>query len=48
MRLGHLGDYYETDMYTMISALDGTMYDLKLSKTMGAGVEALLQHFRND
>lgn len=46
VRLGHLGDYHETDMYTMISALDATMYDLKLNKSVGKGVEALLEYFR--
>jgi aspartate aminotransferase-like enzyme len=47
IRLGHLGDYWETDMYTMISALDATLYDLKINDSMGKGVEALLQRFRN-
>jgi aspartate aminotransferase-like enzyme len=48
IRLGHLGDYWETDMYTMISALDATLYDLNINDSVGKGVEALLQYFRNE
>ena len=48
VRLGHLGFYHETDMYTMVSALEATLYDLGLIKTMGKGVEALLHEFRDE
>ena len=48
IRLGHLGYYHETDMYTMIAALEATLYDLRLSKTMGRGLEALLHQFRDE
>jgi aspartate aminotransferase-like enzyme len=48
VRLGHLGFYHETDMYTLISALEATLYDLGMNKVMGKGVEALLNQFRNE
>jgi len=48
IRLGHLGFYHETDMYTLISALEATLYDLRLTKTMGKGVESLLHEFRDE
>ena len=48
VRLGHLGFYHETDMHTMISALEATLYDLRLVDSMGAGVGALLHHFRDE
>jgi aspartate aminotransferase-like enzyme len=48
IRLGHLGYYYETDMYTMIAALEATLYDLGINQTMGKGLEALLHHFRDE
>lgn len=46
VRLGHLGHYFEPDMYTMISALDATLYDLKLNDATGAGIGALLKYYR--
>ena len=48
IRLGHLGYYHETDMYTMISALEATLYDLGLNETVGKGIEALLHQFRDE
>jgi len=48
LRLGHLGYYFETDMYTMIAALEATLYDLGINKTMGKGLEALLHQFRDE
>ena len=48
IRLGHLGFYYETEMYTMISALEAALHDLGLNDDMGRGVEALLHQFRDE
>ncbi len=41
VRIGHLGYYDETDMYTVVSAFEATLNDLGLVKTFGAGVAAL-------
>jgi aspartate aminotransferase-like enzyme len=41
VRIGHLGYYDETDMYTVVSAFEATLNDLGLAKNFGAGVEAL-------
>ena len=41
MRIGHLGAYFEEDMYTVVSAFEATINDLGLAKTFGSGVEAL-------
>lgn len=41
VRIGHLGFYFEDDMYTVVSAFEATLNDLGLAKTFGAGVEAL-------
>jgi aspartate aminotransferase-like enzyme len=41
VRIGHLGDYHESDMYTVISAFEATLGDLGLARTFGRGVEAL-------
>ncbi len=41
VRIGHLGAYFEADMYTVISAFEATINDLGLVKTFGNGVEAL-------
>ncbi len=40
-RLGHLGYYFETDMYTMISALEASCVRLGVTSKFGPGVEAL-------
>jgi aspartate aminotransferase-like enzyme len=48
IRLGHLGFYHETDMYTLISSLEAALYDLGLNPEMGRGVEALLHQYRNE
>ena len=41
IRIGHLGAYYEDDMYQVISAFEATLNDLGIAATFGAGVEAL-------
>lgn len=46
LRLGHLGFYSQTDMYTLISALEAALADLDLNPYPGKGVEALLRAFR--
>lgn len=48
IRLGHLGYYHETDIYTMMSALEGTLVDLGLNDAPGRGIEALLHSFAED
>jgi aspartate aminotransferase-like enzyme len=45
VRLGHLGHYYEADMYTLIAALDATLADMGLNKKTGAGVQALMKAY---
>jgi aspartate aminotransferase-like enzyme len=45
VRIGHLGYYDESDMYTVISAFEATLNDLGLAQTFGKGVEALRQSF---
>lgn len=46
VRIGHLGYYDETDMYTVVSAFEATLNDLGLVKSFGAGVEALRASYR--
>ena len=46
VRIGHLGYYDETDMYTVVSAFEATLNDLGLSKTFGAGVDALRRSYQ--
>ena len=46
VRLGHLGYYDETDMYTLVSAFEATLNDLGLVKTFGAGVAALRSSYQ--
>jgi aspartate aminotransferase-like enzyme len=41
VRIGHLGYYDATDMFTVISAFESTLNDLGLAKSFGKGVEAL-------
>jgi aspartate aminotransferase-like enzyme len=41
VRIGHLGYYDETDMYTVVAAFEATLNDLGLVQTFGAGVQAL-------
>jgi aspartate aminotransferase-like enzyme len=45
VRLGHLGHYNATDMYTMMSAFEATLSDLRLIDSFGAGIEALRRSF---
>jgi aspartate aminotransferase-like enzyme len=44
-RLGHLGFYDRTDMFTMISALEGALRDCNIADRMGVGVAAALNSF---
>jgi len=46
IRLGHLGFYYETDILTLICALEGALERLSLNRTPGKGVEAAMESFR--
>jgi len=46
LRLGHLGYYYDTDMFQMISALEATLSDLGINKAPGKGIDALLTYYR--
>ncbi len=46
VRLGHLGYYDETDMYTLVSAFEATLNDLGLAKNFGAGVAALRNSYQ--
>jgi aspartate aminotransferase-like enzyme len=48
LRLGHLGFYDAGDMFKMITSLEATLLDLKLLKTVGRGVEALINEFREN
>lgn len=41
VRIGHLGAYFEEDMYTVVTAFEATLNDLGLAKTFGSGIEAL-------
>jgi aspartate aminotransferase-like enzyme len=41
VRIGHLGAYFEEDMYTVVTAFEATLNDLGLANTFGGGVEAL-------
>jgi aspartate aminotransferase-like enzyme len=41
VRIGHLGAYFEEDIYTVVSAFEATLNDLGLAKTFGAGIEAM-------
>lgn len=45
VRIGHLGYYDETDMYTVVAAFEATLNDLGLAETFGKGVEALRRSF---
>jgi aspartate aminotransferase-like enzyme len=46
VRIGHLGYYDESDMYTVVSAFEATLNDLGLLKSFGAGVEALRRSYQ--
>lgn len=45
VRLGHLGYYGATDMYTMVSAFEATLKDLGVVASFGAGIDALRKSF---
>ncbi|MFH1756235.1 MAG: alanine--glyoxylate aminotransferase family protein [Candidatus Latescibacterota bacterium] len=48
VRFGHLGFYEETDIYTMICALEGALTELGINPAGGKGIAAALQSFRDD
>jgi aspartate aminotransferase-like enzyme len=45
-RLGHLGFYYESDMYDLVTALEGTLTELDINPDPGAGIAAVLESFQ--
>ncbi len=45
VRLGHLGDYHEGDIGTMIAAFEATCRRLGIVERFGPGVEAMSRHF---
>lgn len=45
VRIGHLGHYDATDMYTVVSAFEATLNDLGIAETFGRGVAALQKSF---
>jgi aspartate aminotransferase-like enzyme len=45
-RLGHLGFYTEPDIYTLISALEGTLTELNINPAPGRGMESDLESFQ--
>ncbi len=47
-RLGHLGFYNEPDIYTLVSALEGTLKELGINPAPGQGMEAALKSFQAD
>lgn len=46
-RLGHLGFYDRTDIFTMISALEGALGDCGILKPTGSGARAVLKAFEH-
>ena len=48
VRLGHLGYYNATDMFTMVSAFEATLVDLGLVSAFGPGVAALRQSYSEE
>jgi aspartate aminotransferase-like enzyme len=45
-RLGHLGFYNETAIYTLVCALDGTLAKLGITQAPGQGIQAAMESFR--
>lgn len=45
VRIGHLGHYFESDIFTVVSAFESTLLDLGLIESGGRGVEALFKQF---
>jgi aspartate aminotransferase-like enzyme len=45
VRIGHLGHYFESDIFTVVSAFESTLLDLGLIDSGGRGVEALFKQF---
>ncbi|HEU4366573.1 MAG TPA: alanine--glyoxylate aminotransferase family protein [Candidatus Krumholzibacteria bacterium] len=45
VRIGHLGYYDATDMFTAVSAFEATLNDLGIARTFGRGVEALQKSY---
>ncbi len=47
LRLGHLGFYEETDIYTLICALEGSLSQLGLNPAHGNGIKAAMESYRS-
>ena len=45
VRLGHLGYYFESDIFTLISGFESTLLDLGVIEAGGRGVQALFGEF---
>jgi aspartate aminotransferase-like enzyme len=45
VRIGHLGHYFESDIFTVVSAFESTLLDLGLIDSGGRGVEALFKQY---
>lgn len=45
VRLGHLGYYFESDIFTLISGFESTLLDLGVIESGGRGLEALFTEF---
>jgi aspartate aminotransferase-like enzyme len=45
VRIGHLGHYEETDIYTVVTAFEATLNDLGVAKTFGRGIAAAREVF---
>ncbi|HEX5133593.1 MAG TPA: alanine--glyoxylate aminotransferase family protein [Candidatus Krumholzibacteria bacterium] len=45
VRIGHLGYYSSTDMYTVMAAFEATLNDLGLAQTFGKGIEAMQEFY---
>jgi aspartate aminotransferase-like enzyme len=47
VRIGHLGYYYEADMLTLMSAFESTLLDLGMIESLGSGVAAMVEVYRD-
>jgi len=45
VRIGHLGHYFESDIFTVVSSFESTLLDMGLVAAGGRGVEALFREF---
>jgi aspartate aminotransferase-like enzyme len=48
IRLGHLGFYSETDIYTLIAALEGTLTELGINPAPGRGMASALESYQTN